>query len=107
MGLRTGVPPCAHNALMSIDTIVFQIFRKLGADDSDAAKFAEEINTAIDRRCELHSKQPATRGDTEAVRAEIEKTRADLIKTIAQSQRWTITAVGIIVAAVAALQKLL
>ena len=92
---------------MSVDTIVFQTFRKLGADDADAAKFAEEINAAIDRRYELHAKQLATRGDVEAVRADIEKTRADLIKTVADSQRWTIAAIGIIVAAVAALQKLL
>jgi hypothetical protein len=63
---------------MSIDTVVFQTFRKL--------------------------KQLATRGDVEAVRADIEKSRADLIKSIAESQRWTIAAIGIIVAA---LQKLI
>lgn len=77
------------------------------ADDIDAAKFAEEINLAIDRRYELHAKQLTTRGDVEAVRADVEKSRADLIKTIAESQRWTIAAIGIIVAAVAALQKLI
>jgi multidrug resistance efflux pump len=93
--------------IMSIDAAIFQTFRKLGADDADAAKLADEINTAIDRRYELHAKQLATRGDVEAVRADIEKTRADLIKSIADSQRWTITAIGIIVAVVAALQKLL
>ena len=95
---------------MSVDTIVFQTFRKLGADDADdadAAKFAEEINASIDRRYELHAKQLATRGDVEAVRADTKKTRADLIKTVADSHRWTIAAIGIIVAAMAALQKLL
>ena len=92
---------------MSIDTVFFQTFRKLGADDADAAKFADELNAAIDKRYELHAKQLATRGDVEAVRVEIEKSRAELTRNIADSQRWTITAVGIIVAAVAALQKLL
>ena len=92
---------------MSIDTVIFQTFRKLGADDADAAKFADELNAAIDKRYELHAKQLATRGDVEAVRVEIEKSRAELTRNIADSQRWTITAVGIIVAAVAALHKLL
>ena len=90
-----------------MDTVFFQTFRKLGADDADAAKFADELNAAIDKRYELHAKQLATRGDVEAVRVEIEKSRAELTRNIADSQRWTITAVGIIVAAVAALQKLL
>ena len=92
---------------MSIDTVIFQTFRKLGADDADAAKFADELNAAIDKRYELPAKQLATRGNVEAVRVEIEKSRSELTRSIADSQRWTITAVGIIVAAVAALQKLL
>jgi multidrug resistance efflux pump len=99
---------------MSIDAVIFQTFRKLGVDDADSAKFADEINSTIDRRYELHSKQLATRGDVEAVRADVERVRADveraradLTRAIAESQRWTITAVGLIVAAVAAIQKLL
>ncbi|NJS37433.1 MAG: hypothetical protein HC765_15195 [Brachymonas sp.] len=51
--------------------------------------------------------QVATQGDVESVRADIEKVRADLLKSLAESQRWTITAIGIIVAVVATLQKLL
>ena len=68
--------------------------------DEEAAQLSDEINLAIDRRYELHAKQLATRGDLQEV-------KADLTKAILESQRWTIAAVGVIVAVVAALQKLL
>ena len=68
----------------------------------------------IDRRYELHSKQLATRGDVEAVRSEVAKidtklaeAETRLIRSMAENQRWTIAAIGIIVALVAAIQKLI
>jgi hypothetical protein len=50
----------AYHLRMRIDSIVFQTFRKLEADDIGAAKFADKINLAIDRRYKLHAKQLAT-----------------------------------------------
>lgn len=65
------------------------------------------MNAAIDKRYELHVKRLATRGDVEATRVGIERPLSELTRNIADSQRRTTTAVCIIVAAVAALQKLL
>lgn len=46
---------------MSIDAVVFRTFRKLGADDADAAAFAEELNQAIDKRYAIHADALATK----------------------------------------------
>lgn len=92
---------------MSIDAVVFRTFRKLGADDADAAAFADELNATIDKRYELHASQVATRGDVDAVRREMAEMKADLIKAIAESQRWTITAIFAAVGVFAALTKVL
>jgi len=92
---------------MSLDAVVFKTFLKLGADDSDAAAFADELNLAIDRRYLLHSGQLATRGDVDEVRKEMAELKADLIKAIAESQRSTITAIFAAVGVFAALMKVL
>jgi len=86
---------------------VFKTFRKLGADDSDAAAFADELILAIDRRYQLHAGQLATRGDVDEVRKEMAELIADLVKAIAESQRWTITAIFAAVGVFAALMKVL
>ncbi|NJS36809.1 MAG: hypothetical protein HC765_10955 [Brachymonas sp.] len=88
---------------MSIDRIVFQTFRKLGAPDEDAAQFADEIHAAIDRRYELHAKQLSTRGDLETAKAEIIK---ELSKQMADLQRWTVTTIIAALAFVVAAIKL-
>jgi hypothetical protein len=85
---------------MSIDAVIFRTFRKLGIDDADATQFADELNAAIDKRYELHYKQLFTKSDGELM-------KADLVKTIAESQRWTITVMFAGLASVAVIQKLL
>lgn len=92
---------------MSIDAVVFKTFRKLGVDDADAAAFADELNATIDKRYERHASQLATRSDVDAVRREMAEIKADLIKAIAESQRWTITAIFAAVGVFAALTKVL
>ncbi len=92
---------------MSIDAIVFKTFRKLGIDDADAAAFADELNATIDKRYALHAQQLATRGDVESVRKDIAEIKSELIKAIAESQRWTITAIFAAIGIFAALIKVL
>ena len=92
---------------MSIDAVVFRIFRKLGIDDADAAAFADELNATIDKRYALHAQQLATRGDVESVRKDIAEIKSELIKAIAESQRWTITAIFAAIGIFAALIKVL
>ncbi len=86
---------------------MFRTFRKLGADDADAAAFADEVHQAIDKRYELHASQLATRGDVDSIRKEMAEMKAELIKAIAESQRWTITAIFAAVGVFAALTKVL
>jgi len=85
---------------VSIDAVVFKTFRKLGADDADAAAFAEELNEAIDKRYALHADALATKTD-------LAELKTDLIKAIAESQRCTITAMFAAVGIFAALTKVL
>lgn len=92
---------------MSIDSVVFRTFRKLGVDDADAAAFADALNQAIDKRYELHARQLATHGDVDTVRKEMAEMKTELVKAIAESQRWTITAIFASVGVFAALSKIL
>ncbi len=85
---------------MSIDAVVFKTFRKLGVDDADAAAFADELNQAIDKRYALHADALATKRD-------LAELKTELIKAIAESQRWTITAIFAAVGLFAALSKVL
>ena len=89
---------------MSIDAVVFRTFRKLGADDSDAAAFADEVHQAIDKRYELHAAQLSTRGDLEAAKSEIIR---ELSKQMMDMQRWSLGVLFAGIAAVAAIVKLL
>ena len=61
----------------------------------------------------LHAEQLATRGDVEQVRKEVALVQKDvadlkseLMKTIVESQRWTITAIFAAVALFAAIAKI-
>ena len=61
----------------------------------------------------LHAEQLATRGDVEQVRKavalvqkDVAELRAELMKTMAESQRWTITAIFGAVALFAAITKI-
>lgn len=82
-----------------MDMLIFNAFRKAGLSDEQAQAVVEAVHKSIDERYKLHSEKIATKSDL----MEIE-TR--LTKTILESQRWTITAVGAIIALVAAIQKL-
>lgn len=62
---------------------------------------------SIDKRYELHATQLATRGDVDTVRKEMAEMKTELIKAIAESQRWTITAIFAAVGVFAALSKVL
>ncbi len=89
---------------ISIDAIVFRTFRKLGADDADATAFAEELNSAIDKRYELHAGQLATKGDLDVAKLEIIR---DLSRQMLDMQRWSLGVTFAGIAAVAAIVKLL
>jgi hypothetical protein len=89
---------------MSIDAVVFKTFRKLGIDDADATAFADELNSTIDKRYELHARQLATRGDLEAMKSEIIR---ELSKQMMDMQRWSLGVLFAGIAAVAAIVKLL
>lgn len=64
------------------------------------------ISKEIDKRYALHSAQLATRGDVDHVRKEIAELKTDLIKAVAESQRWTITAMFAAVGLFAAVSKI-
>ncbi|GHT97164.1 hypothetical protein AGMMS49545_23700 [Betaproteobacteria bacterium] len=61
---------------------VYEALVAAGAPKEAAKDAAESINKAIDNRYAIHSKELATRGDIEQVRAEVEKTKNDIIKWV-------------------------
>ena len=71
---------------------IYSAFVKAGVPEIDAKAAVDSISKEIDKRYALHSQQLATRGDVDQVCRELAEIRADLIKAIAESQRWTITA---------------
>lgn len=85
---------------MQVERAVYDALQSANVPSDKAKAVAAAITQAIDQRYELYAKLLATRGDLQEV-------KADLTKAILESQRWTIAAVGIIVALVAAIQKLL
>jgi hypothetical protein len=97
---------------------IYSAFVNAGIPPENAKAAVESINREIDKRFALQSSQLATRGDVEVVRKEISELgfstkkdiaelKAELIKAIAESQRWTITAIFAAVGVFAALTKLL
>ena len=86
---------------------IYSAFVKAGVPEIDAKAAVDSISKEIDKRYALHSQQLATRGDVDQVRKELAEIRADLIKAIAESQRWTITAMFAAVGLFAAISKLL
>ena len=86
---------------------IYSAFVKAGVPEIDAKAAVDSISKEIDKRYALHSQQLATRGDVDQLRKELAEIRADLIKAIAESQRWTITAMFAAVGLFAAISKLL
>ena len=83
---------------------IYSAFVSAGVAPENAKAAVDSISREIDKRYALHSQQLATRGDVESVRKEIAEIghmtkrdiaelKAEMIKAIAESQRWTITAV--------------
>ena len=72
---------------------IYSAFKAAGVPDENARAAAESINKAIDERYALHSRQLATQGDIEKVRAEIEKVRAEIAKTEANLIKWNVGAI--------------
>jgi multidrug resistance efflux pump len=86
---------------------IYNAFVKAGVSESDAKAAVESINKEIDKRYALHAQQLATRGDVETVRKDMAEMKTELIKAIAESQRWTITAIFAAVGVFAALSKMI
>ena len=87
-----------------------EIFEALTAANVPADKArtaAASIKKEINEHYALHAQQLATRGDVESVRKDMVEIKSDLIKAIAESQRWTITAIFAAVGIFAALSKVL
>lgn len=79
---------------------IYSAFVKAGVPEADAKAAVESINKEIDKRYALHSDVLATKRD-------LAELKTELIKAIAESQRWTITAIFAAVGLFAALSKVL
>jgi multidrug resistance efflux pump len=71
---------------------IYSAFVEAGIAPDRAKAAVDSISKEIDKRYTLHSAQLATRGDVEGVRKDVAELRAEVAKAIAESQRWTITA---------------
>jgi hypothetical protein len=72
---------------------IYSAFKAAGVPDESARAAVESINKAIDERYALHSRQLATQGDIEKVRAEIEKVRAEIGKVEVNLIKWNVGAI--------------
>ena len=79
---------------------IYNAFVKAGVSAEDAKAAVESINREIDKRFTAHASQLATKSD-------LAELKTELIKAIAESQRWTITAIFAAVGLFAALSKVL
>jgi hypothetical protein len=59
---------------------LYSALQEVGISEIKAKAVVESVNKAIDQRYNLHSKQLATQGDIEKVRAEIANAKAEIIK---------------------------
>ena len=84
---------------------IYNAFVKAGVSEQDAKNAVESINREIDKRYAMHAEALATRSDIGLVRTEIAELKTELIKAVAESQRWTITAVFAAVGLFAAIVK--
>jgi peptidoglycan hydrolase CwlO-like protein len=89
---------------------IYEAFQAAGIPNDKAKGAVEAINKAIDQRYNLHSKQLATQGDVEQVRAEVEKVRAEVEKVrteIARTEanliKWLVGTGLVIIGTIAAL----
>ncbi len=90
---------------------IYEAFVSAGIESQKAKAAAESVNAAIDKRYAIHSAVLATRGDVNdlrgAIGADIANAKTELVKAIAESQRWTLTAIFAGLTALAIVQKML
>ena len=79
---------------------IYNAFVKAGVSEADAKAAVDSINREIDKRYNMHADRLATKTD-------LAELKTELIKAIAESQRWTITAIFASVGLFAALSKIL
>ena len=79
---------------------IYNAFVKAGVSPEEAKAAVESINKEIDKRYTVHASQLSTKSD-------LAELKTELIKAIAESQRWTITAIFAAVGLFAALSKIL
>ena len=79
---------------------IYSAFVKAGVSEADAKAAVDSINREIDKRYNLHADRLATKTD-------LAELKTELIKAIAESQRWTITAIFAAAGLFAALGKIL
>ena len=79
---------------------IYNAFVKAGVSESDAKAAVESLKHEIQR---LYK----TQTDVLATKTDLAELKTDLIKAIAESQRWTITAIFAAVGLFAALSKML
>jgi hypothetical protein len=63
---------------------LYSALQEAGVSEEKAKAVVESVKKEIDQRYSLHSKQLATQGDVEKVRADIEKVRMDVEKVRAE-----------------------
>ena len=92
---------------------IFEALTAANVPVDKARAVATSIKRDINEHYALHAEQLATRGDVEQVRKEVALVQKDvadlkseLMKTMAESQRWTITAIFGAVAIFAAITKI-
>lgn len=86
---------------------IYNAFIKAGVTEADAKAVVDSISKEIDKRYSLHATQLFTKADGAELKSEMMEIKSDLIKAIAESQRWTITAIFAAVGLFAALNKVL
>ena len=86
---------------------IYNAFLKAGVAEADVKAVVESINREIDKRYPLHATQLFTKADGAVLKSEMMEVKGELIKAIAESQRWTITAIFAAVGLFAALSKVL
>jgi hypothetical protein len=93
---------------------IYEAFKSAGVADEKAKAAAESVGKAMDRRFDFQERQLATKADVAGIKTDLAAIKTDLaemesrvLKTIAETQRWTMGAIFAGMAAVATIIKLL
>jgi multidrug resistance efflux pump len=93
---------------------LYSALQEAGVSEEKAKAVVESVRKEIDQRYNLHSKQLATQGDVEKVRADVERVRTDLEKVrveIANAKteiiKWNIGAIIMAVGLFATIAKIM